>query len=586
MEPQNPRQERYSAEMTAQRHFDEALRTGKWRRLFQRFTKQENALIPYRYLQRIVESTNQQYRGLQAVPLDKIIGSLDRSGDFDRIFNPTQGHSRSKWQRVDIANLQDISLPPIMLYKVGEAYFVVDGHHRVSVARYKGQDYIDALVTEVASRVPVTADLTLADLDLLGEYRDFLNHTGLDLLRPDTNLRVTRPEYFKRLQEHINVHRYMMNLDRSQPATWQEAVLSWYDDIYMPIVKAIRKKHMQREFPGLSEADLYLWVIDHAYFLSQKLQHEVPPQKAVSDFIARFSRQPGRVISRMLVALRDRFRAARIEFAPRTGIYRTEKLEESGRERLFGNILVTISGAPSGWLALSQAGEIARREQGVLHGLHVLPNGSLEAQQEADQIQEEYAFRCQSMGATYTFKIEQGNIEQVIIEHGRWADLIVINQRVRTGALPDAPLGSIFYAVAEQATRPLLAVPGTSVQRIEKLLLAYDGSAKSQEALFIMRDLVSRWHVSGVVVTVATSRTNREMLDSAWQYVQHSTSSSVISRYESGDPADVLLRVMQEEQASMLIMGGYGYKPFLKAFLGSTVDRMVREAWFPVLICR
>ncbi|MCE5259260.1 MAG: universal stress protein [Chloroflexi bacterium] len=573
-------------EVLVRRHYDQALRGARTRRFRERLTGRSSGLVPFSYLQRVVEMTHQRYRGIQAVPIAQIIGSLDRSGDFDRIFAPTQQHSSSKWMSVDSANIRGVYLPPIKLYKVGEAYFVVDGHHRVSVARHQGQTYIDAEVIEVESRVPVTAELTMEDLDLLGPYSDFIKATRLDELRPGANIRATRPDSYARLLDHIYVHRYFIDQKRAQPSSWGEAVIDWYDNTYLPFVKAIRKKHLNRDFPSQTETDLYLWVIDHAYYLSKRYQHNITPEQAALDFVSRFSRRPQRVLERFWVNLLDRLAPSQLEAGPRAGTWREERLDQETVTSLFRDILVAVSGAETGWLALSQAGEIARRESGVLHGLHVLLNDTPEAHKQGEMILQEFAFRCQGMGIPFTTSLEVGDIEQRIIEKAHWSDLIVINQRKVHGQWADVPLGTIFHGVAEKAARPILAVPGTLTRAPQKLLLAYDGSPKSREALFVMRELISRWRLEGVILTVAGQRTSREMLDAAWQYVGHSAKTTIESRFESGQPHEVILSIMREENASILIMGGYGYKPLLKAFLGSTVDLVLREAWFPVLICR
>ena len=586
MKTETDQQDGLSSLIAARRDFDKALRVARMRQLWERLTGHRSRLIPFDYLQHIVESTNRRYRGIQAVPLTKIIGSLDRSTDFDRSFLPIQVHSRSKWIHVDAANLQGIVLPPISLYKVGDAYFVVDGHHRVSVARRQGQAFIDAEVTEVQSRVPVSANLTLQDLDLLGPYRDFIAATRLDVLRPGIDISVTRPDYYPRLLEHVRVHQYFMAIERKQEISWETAVIDWYDRTYLPLIKAIRKQHLLYAFPRQTEATLYLWVIEHAYYLSQKYNQNVRPEQAAKDFASRFSHRPGRMLQRFWIDLRDRLTPEKLQAGPPAGTWREEQVEEGPASGLFHDILVTISGAETGWLALSQAGEFARRENGVLHGLHVLTSDDPVNRERGQQILDEYAFRCQSMGLTYTTSLAVGKIEQEIISRARWSDLVVINQRREHGQWADIPLGTIFHSVAEKTTRPILAVPGTSVCAPHTLLLAYDGSPKSREALFVMRELVTRWQVAGVIVTVASPRTNRELLDAARQYVGKTGHSTVKAYYETGAPHEVILQMMRQEDADLLILGGYGYQPLLKVFLGSTVDRILREAWFPVLICR
>ena len=225
------------------------------------------------------------YRGIQTVHVDQIVGSLNRYHQFDRAFLPVQDQIASRWQNIDSAFYKDISLPPILLYKVGQVYFVVDGHHRVSVAREKGQEFIEAEVRECATKVNITADLKTEDLEILGEKVYFLERTHLDVLRPESRVRLTIPDGFDRMVEHIAVHRYFMGLDLKRDISEEEAIAHWYDTVYMPIVKVIRKSKILKEFPGKTEADLYLWVLDHERYLSEEGQSLLPPEAAAEEFI-------------------------------------------------------------------------------------------------------------------------------------------------------------------------------------------------------------------------------------------------------------------------------------------------------------
>lgn len=226
------------------------------------------------------------YRGVQTIRIDQVAGSLNRYHQFDRAFLPTQDDTASRWQRVDRAFYEDISLPPVVLYKVGQVYFVVDGHHRVSVAREQGQEFIEAEVRECATRVDITPDLKPEDLEILGEKVDFLERTRLDRLRPKAKIKLTIPDGFERMLEHIAVHRYFMGLDFQRDIPEEEAVAHWYDTVYLPIVKIIRSSKILKEFPGKTEGDLYLWALDHQHYLAeQEGQPLQPPRKAAQDFI-------------------------------------------------------------------------------------------------------------------------------------------------------------------------------------------------------------------------------------------------------------------------------------------------------------
>ncbi|HEY5902749.1 MAG TPA: DUF4032 domain-containing protein [Anaerolineales bacterium] len=245
-----------------------------------------NRLLSYDDVKEKLHLGGPIYRGVQTVRVEQIAGSLNRYHQFDRAFLPTQGDTSARWENVNRAFYRDISLPPVVLYKVGEVYFVVDGHHRVSVAREQKQEFIDAEVRDVATRVNITPDLRTEDLEILGDKVHFLERSALDNLRPDANIKLTIPDGFERMLEHIAVHRYFMGLDLKRDISEQEAVTHWYDKVYLPIVKVIRKSRILKEFPGKTEADLYLWVLDHQHYLAeQEGQPLQTPEEAARGFL-------------------------------------------------------------------------------------------------------------------------------------------------------------------------------------------------------------------------------------------------------------------------------------------------------------
>ncbi|MEW6093139.1 MAG: transcriptional regulator [Chloroflexota bacterium] len=246
---------------------------------------QPTAMLSYDEVKEKLRIGGPVYRGVQVVPLEKIAGSLNRYHQFDRAFMPLEDQIANRWQNIDRAFYQDVSLPPVVLYKIGEVYFVVDGHHRVSVARDQGQEFIDAEVRECQTKVNITPDIEPEDLEILGEKAFFLERTNLDRIRPKANIVLTIPDGFDRMLEHIAVHRYFMGLDWQHDISEEEAVGHWYDTVYQPIVRTIRRSGILKEFPGKTEADLYLWVLDRQRFLNQEGRNLSSPQKAAKDFI-------------------------------------------------------------------------------------------------------------------------------------------------------------------------------------------------------------------------------------------------------------------------------------------------------------
>ncbi len=254
------------------------------------------ALLPFDAVREKLRLGGQVYRGIQTVPVDKIVGSVGRYHDFDNAFLPTHDKMQDRWKSIGRAFYQDINLPPVTLYKVGDAYFVMDGNHRVSVAREEGQAYIDAEVTEVQVRAPVGPDLRLEDLEILGERVDFNERTRLDVLRPDADIRFTIAGGYARLIEHIAVHRYYMGLERDDEVPADEAVTHWYDTVYMPVVQAVREHDILEEFPGRTESDLYLWIMDHQHYLRETFgEDSVSTESAAADYAEQFGEREGPV---------------------------------------------------------------------------------------------------------------------------------------------------------------------------------------------------------------------------------------------------------------------------------------------------
>ena len=137
--------------LLAIREFEKASRKANWRDWLSWLTRNNNNLLSLDEILRCVPVKNQRHLGFQFVPIDKIVGSEGRHRDFDRAFLPRQTHTKGRWISIGKAHYKAVSLPPVDLVKMGQDYFVRDGNHRVSVARVRGQEVIDAYVTEIVT---------------------------------------------------------------------------------------------------------------------------------------------------------------------------------------------------------------------------------------------------------------------------------------------------------------------------------------------------------------------------------------------------------------------------------------------------
>jgi hypothetical protein len=112
-----------------------------------------SGLLAFDEARRTLGADNRLYLGRRVVEVSKIVGSVDRHRQFDRTFMPIKASMADRWKRVDRAFHRGVELPPVRLYKLGEIYFVEDGNHRVSVARFQGVEWIDAEVVEFHPRL-------------------------------------------------------------------------------------------------------------------------------------------------------------------------------------------------------------------------------------------------------------------------------------------------------------------------------------------------------------------------------------------------------------------------------------------------
>jgi hypothetical protein len=278
-------------EQQAREDFARARRKAFLQSIADWFTRRSGELVPLEEVRSRLKIRGSAYRGLQQVPLPKIVGSEGRYADFDRRFLPRQTQTQQRWQSVDIAHYEDIPLPPVELYKIGEVYFVKDGNHRVSVARERGQYEIDAYVTEYMVDVPLDERLSVRDLLLKEEYSDFLQWTNLATLRPEQRIEFSALGGYLELLEHINTHRYYAELHEGRELSNDEAVMRWYDDVYMPLVEMIRQHNILAQFPGRTEADLYLWIMQHRRSLENVFGFDPGPEVATLDYATNFGRR-------------------------------------------------------------------------------------------------------------------------------------------------------------------------------------------------------------------------------------------------------------------------------------------------------
>jgi hypothetical protein len=173
-------------------------------------------------------------------------------------------------------------------------FFVRDGHHRVSVLKELGATTVQAIVTELDTPVHLSPHITEEELDLKAECAAFLLETNIAEVRPEERIEFTLPGQFQKLYEHMGVHRYFLGLHEQREIPYPEAVVRWYDDVYSPVVRVIREEGILDHFPGRTESDLYLWIIEHQHYMRERSDQQVPLEQAAAEFSREFSRGSGK----------------------------------------------------------------------------------------------------------------------------------------------------------------------------------------------------------------------------------------------------------------------------------------------------
>jgi hypothetical protein len=254
----------------AYQDFERQYRRAFWRKLSTFLQGESNELLEYDAVRRELPFQSQHDLGVQTIPLDKIVGSVGRYRDFDRAFLPTQRQTKGRWINISKARYEDIELPAIDVYKIGDVYFVRDGNHRVSVARDRNQEFIDAYVTEIEIPIMLTPDMDIRAVIELKNYAQFMQQTNLNRLRPDSDLEMTLKEEYGRLLSHIDAHRYYLSLERGYEVPYEEAAVSWYDNVYLPLVNLIEEHNLTNDLPEFTSTDLYLFVSEYQWLLREE----------------------------------------------------------------------------------------------------------------------------------------------------------------------------------------------------------------------------------------------------------------------------------------------------------------------------
>ena len=240
------------------------------------------------------------------IPVEKIVGSEGRYHDFDNRFFPKSMHLKTRWEHIDMAHIQDINLPPVSLYELAGLYFVRDGNHRVSVARAKGIEFIDAEVVSLQSEIQLHPGDSLAKMTrqiINYEKRTFYAETNFGDITDYWLLDFSATGQYDVIYNHILTHKYYINMNKSEEIPLPEAIMSWFKTVYLPVIRVIDSRHIMRGFRGRTKGDMYVWIIKYWDELKQKFGEDYSLDETASAFKQRFVLPPMRMLLNRLASL-------------------------------------------------------------------------------------------------------------------------------------------------------------------------------------------------------------------------------------------------------------------------------------------
>ena len=447
------------------------------------------------------------------------------------------------------------------LYIWISAYQIISRRDNVS----RAEEFLAGILTALPDFSYEMLDTVILTI----EYLDFLLHTRLNALRPKADLSLSSPGKYRILEEHITVHRHFMGIEQRREIPYHEAVVHWYDHVYLPIVKVAIEQGVLRAFPDLSATSLYLWICEHRSKLEKQLETPVDIAVAAGDLVARFgSRKSSPFIHRQHVTST----ALKTENLEQTASPSFQKEREEyalrRRESLFTNILLPFTDRQNEELALEQALKIARREDARITGLHLLSFAHQLHTGTTLKLRSFFEQRRHAAGVPGSFHTEAGELREKIETYSRQCDIIVIPSAETSTLLSTLPL-----IEEENSSRIPQFLSAKKVSPLQSALVLYDNNTTDNEALFAGVYLAIRW---GIALTVMTSDIDAAGRTFIKEYLDvHGLEAELFQ--QRGPLQASLSKAMQERDCDFLIAGSHYF---------SYEKLSVKELQYPILLCR
>ena len=533
-------------------------------------------LLPYDEISTKLRAVSRTDCGIKQVPLKDIVGSVNRIQDFDRNFLPLRDDDIYRWAGVKTAMTSPLAkgVPPVSLYQIGDAYFVLDGNHRVSIAKEMGMETIEAYVTEIKTKVPISRTLTSDELVQKAAYVNFLEDTKIDQILPGVDFSLHLIENYPLLKEHINVHQYYMGIEKNRPVSFEEAVRHWYETLYSPVTAIIESSGLHHALRDLTVTDLYLWLLDQQNALQSDLGIELKPENVLDYAAGKEGIKSGSGWSTaeeqiMQVLLKG-----------------DEQPQNPYQDCLFQHVTVALSEDDPDWIALEQAILVDRCSNTAIRGVHVKSPGTQKLAVEMDVYRQRFDQRLSEAGMKGKFFLREGGPASALLEFSLLSDLLVLKLSHPPAASLMDRISHGIITILQQSRRPVLFVKEKPLA-ISSILLPFNGGQRSKEALYIAAYYAARYgcqlHLLLVMKGLDQDEVNRYY---ARTYLER---LGVKADYHQGSSESLTADVVSLAETlsvSTLILGGYENTTILDRVFRQTIDEILAQVPIPVMICQ
>ncbi|MCL2485235.1 MAG: DUF4032 domain-containing protein [Endomicrobia bacterium] len=261
-------------------------------------SEEKDILVDFGTIEKNLQKYKIKDKGIQAIATDKIVGSLNRYNDFSENLLPYRGDSSIRYANIERAMLAGVNLPPIQVYQILDSYFIIDGHHRTAVAKKLfNAEYIDAEVFEVQFEFDIHAAKNYSYCNdsaknflIRLEEDSFLKKTHLSNAVLKYPLKLTELKTYVKLLDEIENYKANYNKGEFSKKHIVFASYHWYEHRFLPSISIMEEDNILSGFPKRTYADLYIWIQQHKYYLSQKVGYDVGFDFTAHDFFKKYKK--------------------------------------------------------------------------------------------------------------------------------------------------------------------------------------------------------------------------------------------------------------------------------------------------------